>query len=89
MSIEKTPITNMETLKRTKLQPIIKSVFITICILIVGWTISCWYLYEENYTAAYEAEIKTATKVAEDNINKDLLYRRWASTHGGVYAPIS
>ncbi len=88
MSIEKTSIINVETSRQAKPQPIIKTVFITICILIVGWTISCWYLYEDNYTAAYKAEIKTATKVAEDNINKDLLYRRWASTHGGVYAPI-
>ncbi len=68
---------------------IIKTVLITICILIVGWTILCGYLYLQTNSIAYKAEINTATKVAEDNINKDFLYRRWGASHGGVYVPIT
>ena len=51
-------------------------------ILIAGFT--GWDCYR-----SYTAEYANAVAVAIDNYNKDVMYRRWASMHGGVYAPVT
>jgi CheY-like chemotaxis protein/nitrogen-specific signal transduction histidine kinase len=59
------------------------SVLITLwTILIVGFTGWDWY-------QMYKAEYANAVAVAIDNYNKDVVYRRWAAMHGGVYAPVT
>ncbi len=43
-----------------------------------------WNIYKE-----YQAADDFARVEAHASYNKDLLYRRWASMHGGVYVPIT
>ncbi len=44
----------------------------------------CWGLYHVK-TSTKELELNQAIQALE----KDLLYRRWASIHGGVYVPVT
>ncbi|HAN76266.1 MAG TPA: histidine kinase, partial [Bacteroidales bacterium] len=43
-----------------------------------------WNLYKENKSIYELAKIE-----ANASYNKDLLYRRWAAMHGGVYVPVT
>ena len=58
-------------------------------ILISAWTLVIaislgWNLYQGRH------EIQDmALKAAQVNFEKDVLYRRWASIHGGVYVPVT
>ncbi|NLH51012.1 MAG: DUF3365 domain-containing protein [Myxococcales bacterium] len=42
----------------------------------------CWHLWE-----VYGNTLKAARIQAGDSFEKDLVYRRWAAEHGGVYVP--
>lgn len=58
-------------------------------VLIFIWTLvilmlAFWSLYTNTQAAIGIAEIE-----ARASFEKDLLYRRWASMHGGVYVPIT
>lgn len=44
----------------------------------------CWGLYHVR-TSSKELELNQAIQ----SLDKDLLYRRWASMHGGVYVPVT
>ena len=44
----------------------------------------CWGLYHVK-TSSKELELNQAIQA----LDKDLLYRRWASMHGGVYVPVT
>lgn len=61
----------------------IYSLFLLGLILIISIS---WYW---NYKRVKENVIEFAKIEASASFNKDLLYRRWASMHGGVYVPIS
>jgi diguanylate cyclase (GGDEF)-like protein len=58
-------------------------------ILITAWTLVIaislgWNLYQTRQ------EIQAMSlAAAQINFDKDLLYRRWAATHGGVYVPVT
>ncbi|MCX6240090.1 MAG: hypothetical protein NTY07_21545 [Bacteroidia bacterium] len=43
-----------------------------------------WSIYQEHQSANEYAKVE-----ASANFNKDLLFRRWAIMHGGVYVPIT
>lgn len=43
-----------------------------------------WRCYSDQAAARLMAK-----NLAQESYNKDILYRRWASLHGGVYAPIT
>ena len=58
-------------------------------IIIFLWTLVIissliWNLYHER-----ELIIDLARIEAKSNYDKDIMYRKWASQHGGVYAPIT
>ena len=58
-------------------------------ISLVLWTvlvssILSWSLYREKHETREVARIQ-----ARNSFEKDLVYRRWASDHGGVYVPIT
>lgn len=58
-------------------------------VLAVIWTailsaFATWELYSLSLSALESARIE-----ARASFNKDLLYRRWAALHGGVYVPVS
>lgn len=41
-----------------------------------------WVIYQEQ-----QSTLRTATAAALANINKDISFRKWANSHGGVYVP--
>jgi PAS domain S-box-containing protein len=57
-------------------------------ILIGVWTLVAaaslgWNLYQDRKEA-----LKVARQIALTNYERDVLYRRWAAGHGGVYVPV-
>lgn len=56
------------------------SIFWSIAILCSFW----WFYYQ-----VHQGIIEMATAEAHASCEKDLFYREWASSHGGVYVPIS
>lgn len=58
-------------------------------VLLVCWTLlitSSWFW---NYYAEQKVLHKVALAEAHTVIERDALYRRWASSHGGVYVPVT
>ena len=58
-------------------------------VLIIGWTILivcivCW-IYDSIYTETFYFAKKEAYK----GVEKDVMYRAWATEHGGVYVPLT
>ena len=56
-------------------------------VLIGLWTLMAaaslgWNLYQDR-----EEELRVARHIALTNYERDVLYRRWAAAHGGVYVP--
>jgi len=67
--------------------PRLNGIGLPLYVLITCWTVMIsgfcgWDIYQ-----GYQAEYANAVAVAIDNFNKDVVYRRWAAMHGGVYAP--
>ena len=60
---------------------------VSVCILLIMWTSFVaveifWHISHERDDTLEMAQLQ-----ANDAIDEDLLYRRWVSSHGGVYAP--
>ncbi|HIJ96612.1 MAG TPA: DUF3365 domain-containing protein [Desulfuromonadales bacterium] len=58
-------------------------------VLISAWTLLIVCLAALSFYQAWQAEYLNAVAVAIDNLNKDIVYRRWAAKHGGVYVPVT
>ncbi|MCK4508049.1 MAG: DUF3365 domain-containing protein, partial [Desulfuromonadales bacterium] len=43
----------------------------------------------QDYRSSRDTIVKLATVEARASYNKDLVYRRWAAGHGGIYVPVS
>ena len=56
--------------------------------LIVIWTILIVALIGYEIKESRDSEYATALTVAQSNYNKDILYRRWALMHDGIYVPV-
>jgi signal transduction histidine kinase len=56
---------------------------------LLGITIIFLFSWSWNYSRSKHTSLEYAKIEASASYNKDLLYRRWASMHGGVYVPIS
>ncbi len=57
--------------------------------LILLWTILILGFAAGDIYQLYLSQLNTAKAVARDNFNKDMVYRSWATMHGGVYVPIT
>lgn len=57
--------------------------------LIVGWTIIITGFLTWEIRTQNQAAISFARTEAIGTYNKDLVYRRWATLHGGVYVPVT
>ena len=57
-------------------------IFISLC-----WSGLIYYFYTEQINENHQAVINSAAIEGRASYNKDLVYRRWAAFHGGVYAP--
>ncbi|WP_163338197.1 PAS domain S-box protein [Desulfopila sp. IMCC35008] len=51
------------------------------------WTSIFFVAYLVGVSAEESSVLALAAKEAEAGFNKDLVYRRWAASHGGVYVP--
>jgi len=51
------------------------------------WTLTIAALGYWHYNRVAAGFLATATATARESIEKDKIYRLWASTHGGVYVP--
>lgn len=58
-------------------------------ILAIFWTLLIVVSWFWNFYAERKVFHKVALAEARAVIDRDALYRRWASSHGGVYAPIT
>ncbi|PCH70570.1 MAG: hypothetical protein COC06_04125 [Bacteroidales bacterium] len=59
-------------------------ILIIICITLLIGSSLAWNIHKENQTSYELAKVE-----ASGNYNKDMVFRRWASMHGGVYVPIT
>jgi PAS domain S-box-containing protein len=57
--------------------------------LAAGWTILIVALAGWNFYQDRLAVLAIIHSAANDSFNKDILFRHWASIHGGVYVPIT
>lgn len=55
--------------------------------LVAGWTLLVCASWFWNYQAEQQVFRKVALAEARAVIERDALYRRWGSSHGGVYVP--
>jgi len=53
------------------------------------WTLFMLVLAWQQITTSNAGIMKLAENEAVSSFNKDLVYRRWAAGHGGVYVPVS
>ena len=67
----------------------IKQINIFFICFIVGITILLCVSLFWNINKEYRIINEYATIEGEASFNKDLIYRRWAASHGGVYVPIT
>ncbi len=63
-----------------------KRIFILIAVF---WTVLIVMLVGWSYRQAYSTALDIAVAGAHETFNRDLVYRRWAANHGGVYVPIT
>jgi PAS domain S-box-containing protein len=57
-------------------------------ILIGVWTLVAAASLEWNLMQDRSEDLRVARHVALTNYERDVLYRRWAASHGGVYVPV-
>ena len=58
-------------------------------LIAVFWTIVIMAVFTLNYRDAYSSAVAIAKAGLVESYNKDVVYRRWAANHGGVYVPIT
>ncbi len=74
-----------ETSAKTNRYPI----SISFNLLLVGWTIIIAGIAFWSYQSAYNEILLLARREAYKGFEKDVMFRAWASMHGGVYVPVS
>lgn len=57
--------------------------------VLLFWTGLVFASVGYNFYSLWQATLHTAESAAEATLNKDLSYRNWATSHGGVYVPPS
>ena len=58
-------------------------------LILVFWTLAIAASVVWNVRLLHNAMFEAATHDARNSFNKDVLYRRWATSHGGVYVPVT
>lgn len=67
----------------------IRSLKLIYFLFLIGLALAVFISWQWNYKRIKSFEVEFAKIEASASYNKDLLYRRWASMHGGVYVPVS
>ena len=55
--------------------------------LVATWSVFIVLIFVWHFSQIRETTLATARIQAVDTFEKDLVYRRWAAGHGGVYVP--
>ena len=76
----------MNTIAKDVSSPRHNTVFLGVAFF---WSVVIVVLASWNYWQSYTTTVEVAQSTAKESYSKDLVYRRWASSHGGVYAPIT
>ncbi|NQT24005.1 DUF3365 domain-containing protein [candidate division KSB1 bacterium] len=58
-------------------------------LILTFWTLAIAASVVWNVRLLHDAMFEAATHDARNSFNKDVLYRRWATSHGGVYVPVT
>ena len=58
-------------------------------IITIFWTLVIVTVFALNYRDAYSSAVAIAKAGLVESYNKDVVYRRWAAIHGGVYVPVT
>ncbi|MEI7811894.1 MAG: ATP-binding protein [Ignavibacteria bacterium] len=58
-------------------------------ILFAGWTIIILGIFAWSYKTTNEETVTLAKREARNGYEKDIMFRSWATMHGGVYVPIT
>jgi hypothetical protein len=53
------------------------------------WTAVIAWAFVWDYQNTYSSAMTIAKSGLKESFNKDTVYRRWASIHGGVYVPVT
>ncbi len=69
--------------------PIKRMTYTTFVIIGVLWSLVMVFLYLNSLREHYLDALAVAKLAAIESFRKDLVYRKWASLHGGVYVPLS
>lgn len=77
-------MSEMEPLQKTPVR--LKQFALTLAVL---WTVAVGLVLAWNLRQLRNEVFDMATSHAESTFQKDLLYRRWAASHGGVYVPVT
>ena len=73
-------------LSQSRARKRIKSIFLLISIT---WTATMAGIFLFTYKANYDSAVLAAKSAAVNTYRKDIVYRKWASVHGGVYVSAS
>ncbi len=73
------PKQQMITLHLNRTAIITAVIWTVVVILGIGW----------HFFEGYQNAFKSAQIQASHSFEKDLVYRRWAAVHGGVYVPVT
>ncbi|MFC1524663.1 DUF3365 domain-containing protein, partial [Thermodesulfobacteriota bacterium] len=57
--------------------------------MVVGWTVIVVASLSWNLNLYKSENLQIALSVARTHLEKDLLFRQWNSSHGGVYVPVT
>ena len=64
-------------------------IFLYFLLYLLFWSCLVAILAFVNYYEAYNNSLEMVKSSAVNSYNKDLIYRRWATMHGGVYVPVT
>lgn len=55
----------------------------------IAWTVLTVVLCVLSYNQYFNSSVEIAVNAAMNSFEKDVVYRKWAAIHGGVYVPVS
>ena len=76
----------MNTTAKAVSAPRLKILFLGLALF---WSVLIVVLSGLNYWQSYSSMTMLVKSMATESYKKDLVYRRWATIHGGVYVPIT
>jgi len=65
--------------------------FIKRYVLLIGivWSLACAFALISHFRDDYQQAVNSAQTRAKTMLERDILYRDWVASHGGVYVPVS